>query len=91
MHRIKEGELAELINTFALRFVVQEPVTGRAERLKAGPKYEFTVHCDTRSIASAATNASIDSLCYKEFNSPTIFAALLDEEQGGRFQIETPL
>jgi|SRR4051812_25113671 hypothetical protein len=43
---------------------------------------------DTRSSHLAATNASIDSLCYKEFNSPTIFAALLDEEQGGRFQID---
>ena len=41
-----------------------------------------------RSIALVAMNGSIDFLCYPEFDSPTIFAALLDEDQGGRFQIE---
>ena len=41
-----------------------------------------------RSIALVGMNGSIDFLCYPEFDSPTIFAALLDEDQGGRFQIE---
>ena len=41
-----------------------------------------------RSIALVAMNGSIDFLCYPEFDSPTIFAALLEQDQGGRFQIE---
>lgn len=44
-----------------------------------------------RSIALVAMNGSIDSLGYPEFDSPTIFAAVLDENQGGRFQIESCL
>jgi GH15 family glucan-1,4-alpha-glucosidase len=39
------------------------------------------------SIALAGMNGSIDFLCYPRFDSPTIFASLLDDERGGRFQI----
>ncbi len=41
-----------------------------------------------RSIALVAVNGSIDFLCYPNFDSPTIFAGLLDDEKGGCFQIE---
>jgi Domain of unknown function (DUF5911) len=41
-----------------------------------------------RSIALVGMNGSIDFLCYPEFDSPTMFAALLEQDQGGRFQIE---
>ncbi len=44
-----------------------------------------------RSIALVGMDGSIDFLCYPDFDSPTIFAALLDNEQGGRFQIEPQL
>src|SRR6202166_2172807 len=44
-----------------------------------------------RSIALAGVNGSIDFLCYPNFDSPTVFAALLDDEGGGRFQIEPQL
>ncbi len=40
-----------------------------------------------RSIALVGMNGSIDFLCYPDFDSPTVFAALLDDERGGRFQI----
>jgi GH15 family glucan-1,4-alpha-glucosidase len=40
-----------------------------------------------RTIALVGTNGSIDFLCFPDFDSPTIFAALLDDEKGGRFQI----
>jgi len=40
------------------------------------------------SIALVGINGSIDFLCYPNFDSPTVFAALLDDERGGRFQIQ---
>jgi GH15 family glucan-1,4-alpha-glucosidase len=44
-----------------------------------------------RSIALVGMNGSIDFMCYPEFDSPTIFAALLDDDNGGRFQIQPRL
>lgn len=44
-----------------------------------------------QSIALVGTNGSIDFLCYPNFDSPTVFAALLDEEKGGRFEIRPEL
>jgi GH15 family glucan-1,4-alpha-glucosidase len=41
-----------------------------------------------RSIALVGVNGSIDFLCYPNFDSPTVFAALLDDERGGYFQIQ---
>ena len=32
-------------------------------------------------------DGSIDFMCFPHFDSPTIFAALLDHEKGGRFKI----
>ena len=37
---------------------------------------------------AAIMNGSIDFLYYPEFDFPTMFAALLYEDQGGRFEIE---
>jgi GH15 family glucan-1,4-alpha-glucosidase len=39
-----------------------------------------------QSIALVGMNGSIDFLCYPDFDSPTVFAALLDDEKGGRFR-----
>jgi GH15 family glucan-1,4-alpha-glucosidase len=44
-----------------------------------------------RSIALVGVNGSIDFLCYPDFDSPTVFAELLDDEKGGCFQIQPQL
>lgn len=44
-----------------------------------------------QSVALVGMNGSIDFLCYPDFDSPTVFAALLDDEKGGRFQLEPQL
>ena len=44
-----------------------------------------------QSIALVGMNGSIDFLCYPDFDSPTVFAALLDDEKGGRFAIRPQL
>jgi GH15 family glucan-1,4-alpha-glucosidase len=44
-----------------------------------------------QSIALVGMNGSIDFLCYPDFDSPTVFAALLDDQRGGRFEIRPQL
>jgi GH15 family glucan-1,4-alpha-glucosidase len=52
------------------------------------PIENYGVIGNMRSIALVGMDGSIDFLCYPEFDSPTVFAALLDDELGGKFQIQ---
>src|SRR5579862_7329075 len=52
------------------------------------PIENYGVIGNMRSIALVGMNGSIDFLCFPRFDSPTVFAALLDDERGGRFQIQ---
>ena len=55
------------------------------------PIENYGVIGNMKSIALVGMNGSIDFLCHPDFDSPTVFASLLDERQGGRFQIEPQL
>jgi GH15 family glucan-1,4-alpha-glucosidase len=55
------------------------------------PIENYGVIGNMRSVALVGTNGSIDFLCYPNFDSPSVFAALLDDEKGGCFQIQPQL
>jgi GH15 family glucan-1,4-alpha-glucosidase len=52
------------------------------------PIENYGVIGNMRSIALVGMNGSVDFLCYPEFDSPTVFAALLDDKNGGCFRIQ---
>jgi GH15 family glucan-1,4-alpha-glucosidase len=55
------------------------------------PIENYGVIGNMRSIALVGMDGSIDFLCHPHFDSPTVFAALLDDERGGGFQIQPQL
>ncbi|MFZ0663120.1 MAG: glycoside hydrolase family 15 protein [Acidobacteriaceae bacterium] len=55
------------------------------------PIENYGVIGNMRSIALVCTNGSIDFLCFPAFDSPTVFAALLDPERGGHFCVHPNL
>jgi GH15 family glucan-1,4-alpha-glucosidase len=55
------------------------------------PIENYGVVGNMRSIALVGMNGSIDFLCFPHFNSPTVFAALLDPDKGGFFCIQPEL
>jgi GH15 family glucan-1,4-alpha-glucosidase len=52
------------------------------------PIENYGVIGNMRSIALVGMDGSIDFLCYPDFDSPTVFGALLDEKDGGCFQVQ---
>ncbi len=51
------------------------------------PIENYGIIGDLNTVALVGLNGSIDFLCFPDFDSPSIFAALLDAEKGGRFQV----
>src|SRR5271154_4223473 len=55
------------------------------------PIENYGVIGNMRSIALVSIEGSIDFLCFPDFDSPTVFAALLDGERGGSFGLNPDL
>ena len=51
------------------------------------PIENYGVIGDLHTVALVGMDGSIDFMCFPHFDSPTIFAAILDHEKGGRFRI----
>ncbi len=51
------------------------------------PIEDYGVVGDLHTVALVGKDGSIDFMCFPEFDSPSIFAALLDQKKGGRFLI----
>src|ERR1051325_9874279 len=49
------------------------------------PIENYGVIGDLETVALVGINGSVDFMCFPEFDSPTIFAAMLDAKKGGRF------
>ena len=55
------------------------------------PIQNYGIVGDLHSAALVGINGSIDWLCLPHFDSPSIFATILDDEKGGRFKISPAL
>ena len=51
------------------------------------PIENYEIIGDLQITALVGRNGSIDSLCLPRFDSPSVFAAILDDQKGGRFKI----
>jgi GH15 family glucan-1,4-alpha-glucosidase len=51
------------------------------------PIENYGVIGDLNTVALVGLNGSIDFMCFPDFDSPSIFAALLDNKKGGFFKI----
>jgi GH15 family glucan-1,4-alpha-glucosidase len=51
------------------------------------PIENYGVIGDLHTVALVGMDGSIDFMCIPRFDSPTIFAALVDNRRGGRFQL----
>ena len=51
------------------------------------PIENYGVIGDLQTVALVGMNGSIDFMCFPHFDSPSIFAALLDHKKGGCFQL----
>ncbi|MGE5430599.1 MAG: glycoside hydrolase family 15 protein, partial [Syntrophomonadaceae bacterium] len=55
------------------------------------PIENYGIIGDLNTIALVGINGSIDFMCFPDFDSPSVFAAMLDDNHGGSFSISPQL
>lgn len=58
-----------------------------AKDLHYKPIENYGIIGNLRTVALVGMDGSIDFMCFPHFDSPTVFAALLDHKKGGKFKI----
>src|SRR4051812_3549215 len=65
----------------------REGRSGRREARMAALIEDHGIIGDLHTAALVSTDGDIDWLCLPRFDSPSVFASLLDDERGGRFTV----
>src|SRR5579859_5119887 len=65
--------------------------SGYYPRMRYEPIDRYGVIGDMETVALVGIDGSIDFMCFPYFDSPSIFARLLDHKQGGHFRIHPVL
>ncbi|MBO0683608.1 MAG: glycoside hydrolase family 15 protein, partial [Candidatus Dormibacteraeota bacterium] len=66
---------------------VQSPAAGREGRLRYPPIADHGLIGDLQTAALVTTDGTVDWFCCPRFDSPSVFASLLDHDRGGHFRI----
>ena len=61
------------------------------ETLPFQPIGNYGIIGNQHTVALVGINGSIDFMCFPRFDSPSVFASLLDRKQGGHFSIQPDL
>lgn len=63
------------------------PAMPQRDRAGYAPISDYAFLSDCRSAALVSSDGSVDWLCWPRFDSPALFAAVLDSDKGGRWSI----
>src|SRR3979411_3347754 len=73
------------VSCVRLAVLVRAGCRRRSNLGKAVYPYGLIGNCETAALVS--TSGAIDWFCYPRFDSPSIFAAILDRQRGGSFPV----
>src|SRR5436309_6699133 len=76
-----------------MALTLTEPETQESYQPSASyqPIEDYAIIGDLHTVALVGKNGSIDWCCIPRFDSPSVFAALLDVKKGGFFRISPPM